>query len=473
MHPHSLIEQSAVDLVGQLQRGELTPHDLLDALETRISQVDPMVNALPTLCFERAREHADRLLSLPVGGRGVLAGLPVPIKDLTAVAQVRCTEGSTIFAGRIPVESDLLVEGLEAQGGVVYAKSNTPEFGAGANTFNDVFGATLNPWNTGLSAAGSSGGAAVALATGMAWVAHGSDFGGSLRNPASFCGIVGFRPSPGRVRRTPEVKIDDLLNVQGPMARNVSDCALLLDAMSGADTRDPISLPAPATSFLSAAQSGWRPLRVAYSANLGITPVDPEVAAITRQAAERLAGAGVIVEDAHPDLSEAHECFQTLRAYTFASWKSDLLETHRGQIKPEVVWNIERGLQLTAADLVRAETQRDRMRRRVLAFFSTYDLLLCPATIVPPYPIGKRYVDTCNGVVFSNYVEWLAIAYAISVVTCPAMSLPCGVTSAGLPVGLQVIAAPRHDARVFAGGKFIEDLLELNTTRPIDPRSPA
>lgn len=473
MHPHSLIEQSAVDLVGQLKRGELTPHDLLDALETRISQVDPMVNALPTLCFERAREYADRLLSLPVEGRGVLAGLPVPIKDLTAVAQVRCTEGSTIFAHRISAESDLLVEGLEAQGGVVYAKSNTPEFGAGANTFNDVFGATLNPWNTGLSAAGSSGGAAVALATGMAWVAHGSDFGGSLRNPASFCGIVGFRPSPGRVRRTPEVKIDDLLNVQGPMARNVSDCALLLDAMSGDDPRDPISLPAPATSFLSAAQSGWRPLRVAYSANLGITPVDPEVAAITRQAAERLAGAGVIVEDAHPDLSEAHECFQTLRAYTFASWKSDLLETHRGQIKPEVVWNIERGLQLTAADLVRAETQRDRMRRRVLAFFSTYDLLLCPATIVPPYPIGKRYVDTCNGVVFSNYVEWLAIAYAISVVTCPAMSLPCGVTSAGLPVGLQVIAAPRHDARVFAGGKFIEDLLELNTTRPIDPRSPA
>jgi amidase len=465
----SLIERRAVDLVALLKRGEIKPHDLLDALEARIERVNPQVNALPTLCFDRARAHADTLLARPMAQRGLLAGLPVAIKDLTEVQGVRCTQGSTIYADHISTQSDVLIDGLEAQGGICYAKSNTPEFGAGANTFNEVFGATLNPWNTALSAAGSSGGAAVALATGMAWAAHGSDFGGSLRNPASFCGIVGFRPSPGRVKRTPDGKLDDLLNVQGPMARSVADCALLLDAMCGDDSRDPLSMPAPRTSFLTAAQSGWRPKRVAWSATLGITPVDPEIAAITRRAAQALAESGVEVVEAHPDLSEAHACFQTLRAYTFASTKASLLRTHRSQLKPELIWNIEKGLALTAEELIRAETQRMTLIQRMLAFFSDYDLLLTPATIVPPYPVTERYVSECAGTRFSNYIEWLAIAYAISVVACPAMSLPCGFTGAGLPVGLQIVAPPHGDARVFAAAGFIESVLNVDV-QPIDPR---
>src|SRR6476620_18739 len=230
-----LIRQGAVSLVGRLKSGEVTPHDLLDALEARIAAVDSPVNALPTRCFDRARQHADRLMKKPVAERGQLAGMPIPIKDLVDVAGVRCTQGSPIYANHIPERSDVLVEHLEAEGGIVYAMSNTPEFGAGANTFNEVFGKTRNPWNTSRSAAGSSGGAAVALATGMAWVAHGSDMGGSLRNPASFCGVVGFRPSPGRVATNPGQKIDRLLSVEGPMARTVEDVALLLDAMSGED----------------------------------------------------------------------------------------------------------------------------------------------------------------------------------------------------------------------------------------------
>lgn len=465
----ALIEQTAVETVQQLRHGDITPHDLLDALEQRIAQVDPAVNALPTRCFDRAREHADRLMRLPVAQRGPLAGLPVPIKDLTDVAGVRTTYGSTLFSDHVPQESDLLVEGLEANGAIVYAKSNTPEFGAGANTFNDVFGATLNPWGTRLSAAGSSGGAAVALATGMAWVAHGSDFGGSLRNPASFCNIVGFRPTPGRVRRTPNSKIDDLLSTQGPMARTVADCALLFDAMCGDDGRDPISMPAGA-SCLAAVGSGWRPRRVAYSPDLGITPVDPEVARLTRDAALRLADLGVEVEEAHPDLSGAHACFGVLRAYAFAATKSGLLANHRSRLKPELVWNIEKGLALTAAELIHAEQLRAKMLRNVLTFFTRYDLLLCPATIVPPFPVEQRFVEHCNGVTFSNYIEWLGIAYAISVVACPAMSLPCGFTATGLPVGLQIVGRPHGDAQVFAGARLLEDSLGLDTRRPILPR---
>jgi amidase len=465
-----LIRADAVTNVGRLKRGEITPHDLLDALEKRIAAVDKAVNALPTLCFDRARQRADALMKRPPAERGQLAGLPVPIKDLYDVAGVRCTQGSPIFADRIPEKSDLLVEHLEGEGGIVYAMSNTPEFGAGANTFNEVFGRTRNPWNTSRSAAGSSGGAAVALATGTAWVAHGSDTGGSLRNPASFCGIVGMRPSIGRVARSTRSKIDGNLGQQGPMARNVEDLALLLDAMSGEHPEDPLSLPRPATSFLSAARSSWRPKRVAYSPGLGITPVDPEVAAITRKAAERFADLGAVVEEAHPDVSETNACFDILRAYYFFIARGKLLDSHRDKIKPEVIWNIEEGAKITAAELARAEAQRVVLTHRMVEFFKTYDLLLTPATIVGPYPIEKRYIAEVNGHTFANYYEWMSIASAMTVACCPALSLPCGFTSEKLPVGLQIAAAPRGEARILAAAKGLEDILGLRGTTPIDPR---
>ncbi|MGE0749037.1 MAG: amidase [Variibacter sp.] len=465
-----LIAMDACTIVQKLRAGEVTPHDLLDALEARIAAVDPSVNALPTLCFGRARKHADTLMQRPAGERGVLAGLPVPIKDLTDVAGVRSTQGSPIFANNVPATSNILVENLEANGGIVYAKSNTPEFGAGANTFNEVFGATLNPWNTSRSAAGSSGGAAVALATGMAWVAHGSDMGGSLRNPASFCGVVGMRPSVGRVAHTPGAKIDGTLSVEGPMARNVEDLALLFDAMAGENPRDPLSLDTPKTPFLDAARSGWKPRKVAYSADLGITPVDPEVARLTRAAAEQLAKAGIPVEEAHPDLSEAHECFQTLRALAFAVSRGKLLREHRDLLKPEVIWNVEKGLALTVDEIMKAEAQRVALAGRMLKFFEQYDLLLCPATIVAAFPIEERYLAACAGHQFETYIDWLAIAYAVTLCCCPALSLPCGFTSENLPVGLQIVAPPHAEARVLAGAKLLEDMLGLRDTTPIVPR---
>ncbi|WFU38611.1 amidase family protein [Bradyrhizobium sp. CB82] len=470
MSAQDLVRQTACAVVDKLRAGDVTPLDLLNVLEKRIAEVDGKVNALPTLCIDRARKSAKALMQRPVAERGLLAGLPVPIKDLTDVAGVLNTQGSPIFKDNIPARSDLLVEHLEGNGAIVYAKSNTPEFGAGANTFNEVFGATLNPWDTSKSAAGSSGGAAVALATGMAWLAHGSDMGGSLRSPASFCGIVGMRPSIGRVAHTPTAGVDRNLGQQGPMARNVEDLALLLDAMSGDHAADPLSLPAPATSFLSAARSGKKPKRIAYSPDLGITPVDPEVKAITRKAAERFADAGVIVEEAHPDWREAHECFHALRALDFAMSKAKLLREKRDLLKPEVVWNIEEGLRLTVDQIARAESQRLAMTARAVEFFKTYDLLLTPTTIVPPFPVENRYVAECAGKQFDNYVEWLGIVYAITLACCPSLSLPCGFTASGLPVGVQVVSAPRGDARVLAGAKVLEDILGVRGTTPIDPK---
>jgi amidase len=468
----ALIRSTACAIVDQLNSGDVTPVDLLDTLEKRIAEVDGKTNALPTLCFDRARTHAKTLMQKPRGARGLLAGLPIPIKDLTNVAGVLTTQGSPIFKDTVPTRSDIVVEHLEANGGVIYAKSNTPEFGAGANTFNDVFGATRNPWDLSRSAAGSSGGAAVALATGTAWLAHGTDMGGSLRNPASFCGIVGMRPSIGRVAHAPAAKVDRNLGVNGPMARNVEDLALLLDAMSGEHPADLLSLASLPTSFLSAARSGERPRRVAYSPDLGITPVDPEVAAITRKAASRFAEAGVIVEEAHPDFREAHECFHVLRAFDFAISKAGLLRNKRDQLKPEVIWNIEEGLKLTVEQLERAEAQRVAMAARALEFFKTYDLLLTPATIVAPFPIEERFVAECAGKKFDNYFEWLGIVYAITLACCPALSLPCGFTASGLPVGLQMVAAPRGEAPLLAGARVLEDILGLRGTTPIDPRPP-
>jgi amidase len=460
-----LIRKTACEIVALLRAGEVTPSDCLDALESRIAKVNPLVNALPTLCFDRARHHARHML-----GREPLCGLPIPIKDLLAVSGVRSTLGSPIFADNVADRSDLLVEHLERNGAVVYAMSNTPEFGAGANTFNEVFGRTLNPWKMSRSAAGSSGGAAVALATGMAWVAQGSDTGGSLRNPASFCGVVGMRPSPGRVAASIHGKIDSTLGVEGPMARNVEDLALLFDAMTGEEAADPLSLPSDGTSYRAASRSGWKPKRVAVSPDLGITPVDREVARIVMRAAERFAEAGIIVEEAHPEFSEAHECFQVLRALSFATGLGPLLAAHRDKLKPEVIWNIEKGLNLTVDEIARAEAQRAAMFNRARSFFAKYDLLLCPATIVAPYPVEQRYVAECNGHRFDNYVEWLAIAYAITLVCSPAVSIPAGFTAENLPVGIQLVAPCRGEARLLAGAKLLEDILGLKAITPIDPR---
>jgi amidase len=454
-----LIRLDATTMVEMLKAGDITPHDAIDAMEERVNEIDNRVNALPTTSFDRARADADRLMKQPPETRGILHGLPVAIKDLSNVEGVRSTQGSPIFADYIPDLSDFIVTTIEASGGIVAAKSNTPEFGAGANTFNEVFGATRNPWNTALSAAGSSGGAAVALATGMAWLAHGSDLGGSLRNPASFNGIVGMRPSPGRVASGPSSNPFDTLSVDGPMARCVKDVALFLDAMAVHDPRWPISLETPSRPFLDAAKEALPPQRVAFSVDLGITPVDPVVSSICRKAADNLADAGIEVIDAHPDFSGAHDAFQVLRAHGFASSLHELYEQHRDKLKPEVIWNIERGLALSAGEIAQAERMRGTLFDRAASFMNDVDLLLTPATIVPPYPVEERYVTACNGVEFETYIDWLAIAYAITLTSLPALSLPAGLTPEGLPVGLQLVGKPRGEAMLLSHAAMVEGVL--------------
>jgi amidase len=312
----------------------------------------------------------------------------------------------------------------------------------------------------------------VALATGMAWLAHGSDMGGSLRNPASFCGVVGMRPSPGRVARSRIASLSGMLSVEGPMARDVEDLALMLDAMAGAERRDPVSLPSDGTSFLAAARGGPLPRRVAFSRDLGVTPVEPEVAVGIETAAAKLAAAGVIVEEAHPDLSEAHDCFQVLRALSFATGLKDLLAKHGDALKPEIVWNVEKGLKLTVEEIIGAEQQRVAMFDRTIAFFERYDLLLAPATITTAFPVEQRYLAECNGHRFGNYVEWLAIAYAITLVACPAISIPAGFTKEHLPIGLQIVGPPQSEASVLRGAKLMQDVLDLGPITPIEPREP-
>jgi amidase len=464
---------SARDLYALLVREEITPLDTLDALEQRVAAVDPIVNALPTLCFDRARDYAKRLMTKPISERGALKGIPVAIKDLTEVQGVRSTHGSPIFAHHVPQKSDLMVERLEAEGALIYAKSNTPEFGAGAHTFNPVFGATRNPWNTALSAAGSSGGAAVALATGMAWLAQGSDFGGSLRNPASFNNVVGLRPTPGRVAYSRKGRFDSSFSVEGPMARTVADLAFFLDAMTGDDRRDPISKPRPAISFLDAALSRRKPLRIAFSEDLGITPVDPRIRHVLRGAIQKLTAADFVVEEVHPDVSDAAAIFHVLRANSYALSMSELLRTHRDQLKPDIVWNIEAGLALSPDEVRQAELARTALMQRVADFFGDFDVLLCPATIVPPFPIDKRYVDSCDGHVFSNYIEWLTIVSVATLAGCPALSLPCGFTDTVLPVGLQMIGPANGEASLLSAAGLFEEVFALDTERPIDPRSPA
>ena len=472
-----LCRMSAREAVARLKRGEVSPVELIDAAAKRIAAIEPQVNALPTLCLDRARERAKAIPALAKSGAsgrpGWLAGLPVAIKDLNDVAGVRTTYGSPIFADHVPRESDLVTRTLEASGALVIAKSNTPEFGAGANTFNEVFGKTLNPWNTALTCGGSSGGAAVALATGEVWLASGSDLGGSLRTPASFCSVVGLRPTPGRVAHGPKSMAFDTMSVDGPMGRDVRDTALMLDAMSGTNAYDPLSLEPPAVSFQAAVAAARPPRRVAYSADLGgITPVEREVRAVTAAAALRFAELGTKVEGATPDFTGFNEAFQTIRAFKFAADRKPLLDSHRDKLKPEVIWNIEKGLKLTALDIGRAEYLRGALVKRMAEFFETYDLLLCPAAIVPPFDVNVRYLGELDGHKFDSYIDWVGITYAITVTSCPAISVPCGFTADGRPIGMQIVAAPRGEAKLLAAAALFEDTLAL-ARLPMDPKAPA
>lgn len=476
-----LIRLTAREAVRLLEAGEVTPLELIDAAMARIEAIEPLVNALPTVCPDRARDHAKRLMKGGLGADGKpgwLAGLPIAIKDLIDVAGVRTTYASPIFADHVPETSHPLVELMEANGGVVLAKSNTPEFGAGGNTFNEVFGKTLNPWNLSLTPGGSSGGAAVALATGEVWLAHGSDHGGSLRKPAAFTSTVGLRPSPGRVTRGSVNNMFSPSSVQGPMARNVPDLALFLDAMSARDPRDPLSIAPPAEPFLASVEKALAkgraaaPKRVAWTADFGgKCPLAREVREICAMAARRFEELGCVVDERSPDIGEIGEAFQILRAMIFVVDRGPLLATHRDQIKPDIIWNTEKGLALKPEQIAWAERERSAFYRRMLAFFETYDLLLCPVSVTAAFDVNQRYVSEVEGKKFENYIAGSILTSAITLSACPALSVPCGFDSHGRPIGLQIVGKPQDDGGLLAAAALFEEMLGLDKLLPIDPRA--
>jgi amidase len=463
-----LIALTATEAVALLISREVSPLDLVEAAAYRIEQVDGKINALPLRFFDRAREAAKRLTSRPrekTLQRGCLAGLPIAVKDYNDVAGQVTTFGSPIFKNNVAAVSDTTVLTLEANGAIPIAKSNVPEF-AGANTFNTVYGTTLNPWNLEKSAGGSSGGAAAALATGMVWLATGNDLGGSLRIPASFCGVVGLRPSVGRVPRPAANLPFDPLWVEGPMGRTVADVSLMLDAEMAQTVADPWSQPRPARPFVAAASAPKAPKRIGFSGNLGLFDVEPEVVNICREGSESFRSAKVVVEEACPDLSGAPEAFQTLRALMFTSVHGELLVKHREQIAPEIVWNLEKGLNLTADEILRAERVRARIYREMVDFFNRFDVLACPVVAVAPFPVVQRYPTEIAGRKLTSYIDWMFLTFVISLTGCPAISLPCDFTSTGLPVGLQLIGPPHGDFELLEAAAVFEQTRGVSSTRP-------
>ena len=441
---------SAVELVERIRRREVSACEVMAAFLAQIERVNPLVNAIPTLLPERAEagaEAADRALAAGEAV-GPLHGLPIAIKDLVPTRGIRTTFGSPIYADHVPDQDEIIVERLRSAGAIVIGKTNTPEFGAGSQTFNPVFGKTRNPYALDRTCGGSSGGAAVALACGMLPIADGSDLGGSLRNPASFCNVVGFRTSPGRVPHWPSEDIWEPLSVQGPIARDAADAALLLSAIAGPDPRVPIAIDEPGERFRAPLGRDFAGARVAWSPDLGRYEVEPEVVEVCERSLSALNDLGCTVEPAHPDLSDADEVFQVLRAWKTAAGREADYRAHKDRLKDTVIWNIERGLPLSGLEVANAIAKRSALYQRACEFFETYEYLVLPAVQVLPFSVDVPWVREINGKTMETYIDWMGLCYAITVTGHPAVSVPCGFSREGLPVGLQIVGRHHHDFAV-------------------------
>jgi amidase len=432
---------TATELARRIRQREISALAVMQAHLAQIERVNPRVNAIVTLMPDLALAGARAADEAQARGEplGPLHGLPVAHKDLTNTKGIRTTSGSPVYADFEPDEDALIVERLRGAGAITIGKTNVPEFGAGSQTFNPVFGATLNPYDTSKTCGGSSGGAAVALACGMIPIADGSDMGGSLRNPANYCNVVGFRTSAGRVPVWPSRSGWGTLSVQGPMARTVQDTALLLSVMAGPDPRSPICLPEPGSVFTRPLERDFKGVRLAWSRDLGGLPVDRRVTAALEAQRGAFEALGCAVEDAQPDFSGADEAFKILRAWDFELGMGDLLETHRDQLKDTVIWNIEAGQKLTGPDVGRAERLRTDAYHRVRLFMQDYDFLILPVSQVPPFDVSQPYITEIEGVLMDTYIDWMRSCYYISLVGLPAISVPCGFTPEGLPVGVQIV----------------------------------
>ena len=441
-----LVFTSARKLARLLAARKVSRVEVMRAFIAQVERENPRVNAIVTFLPEEALKEARRM-DRKGAAAGPLAGLPIAYKDMVETRGIRTTKGSPIYADNVPQCDHAIVERLKAAGAITLGKTNTPEFAAGSQTFNPVFGTTLNPYDTDKTCGGSSGGAAVAVACGMLPFADGSDLGGSLRNPGSFNNVVGFRPTPGRVPYWPAVDVWGTLSVIGPIARTAEDAAFLLSAMAGPDIRSPITITEPGARFARPLARDFRKVRVAWSRDLGGLPVDRRVLETLAPARTVLESLGCIVEDAEPDLSGADEVFGTLRANSFAMRYGELLKTERARMKDTVVWNIEKGLARDGPAVGRAIALRSDIFRRMREFMERYEFLCLPTSQVPPFPAGQPFIDSIDGVKLPSYIDWMKSCYHITVTSHPAVSVPAGFTKDAkpLPVGLQIVGRYRDD----------------------------
>jgi amidase len=450
---------SASELARLIRARKAGPVEVTEAHLAAIEKINPAVNAFCTIAAEKALAWA-REAQAAVKKRarlGPLHGVPVGIKDLTPTAGIRTTWGSTLFRDHVPTQDAEVVTRLKAAGAIVLGKTNTPEFGAGANTFNKVFGATRNPWNTALSASGSTGGGAAALAARLTPLAEGTDFGGSLRTPAAFCGVVGLRTTAGLVTKHPAALPWHDQSVAGPMARSAEDCALLLDAMTGLSARSPLSCAAPWTSAhaIVAKAKDLKKFRLAYAPDIAGIGVEAEIERICRAAAGDLAAAGAKVEDIEVNLSDGRDAFLALRGEAMVGNHLDRLE-RIGELSDNLAGNIRGGLALTVTEIARAERKRAEIWQRWCALFEKYDLVLTPTAPVPPFPVEKNYPDVIYGRKLQHYIDWIGPTFLVSLAALPAASVPAGLTSARLPVGLQIVGPRFSEPKILSLAKFVE-----------------
>lgn len=465
----SLCDLSATEQSALIRNGDLSARELLAASLARIETTNSHVNAIVTLDVEAAESAAQATDEAFAAGRvlGPLHGLTLAVKDLHATRGMRTTYGSPALADFVPDADELLVTRMRAAGAVIVGKSNTPEFGAGSHTFNTVFGLTRNPYALDRSAGGSSGGSAAALACGMVSLADGSDMGGSLRNPASFCNVVGHRVSPGRVPTWPTQDPWLTLAVQGPMGRTVADAALLLSAQAGPDPRAVVSLPEPGSTFSAAFPARLDGLRIAVSPDLGgSVVVDPEVSAMVEAQIATLTQLGAAVSRASLDFTGADEVFRTLRAVNYVQLFGQLVDRAPAMVKQAIRANVADGRALTGSDVARAIGLRGAIYNRALAFFGQYDALVLPACQALPFDADLEYPTSIAGVAMDNYLAWMKAAYFVSVTECPATAVPVGFSSEGLPIGVQVVAPPRDDLRALAVAHCLEQTTGASQRRP-------
>ena len=463
----NLWKKNASEVISLLDKKEVTIEEVVDSSLDRIKEINPDINAIVTLINEEEKEEL--INSFNNNTNNTLKGMPVLIKDMNDVQNMRTTYGSKLYSDNIPKNSDIIVQTIEKNGGLIIGKTNIPEFAAGSHTYNNVFGLTKNPWNTSLSAGGSSGGSAAALATGMSWFASGSDLGGSLRNPASWCGVVGLRPTSGLIAHGPSNFPFFNLSVDGPMARNVEDLSIFLDAMVNHNKNDPLSFKSTKDSYYkNLLKREDTKYLIGFTDDFGVFPCDKEVRGMMHNTLKLVQNLGHDINNTYPDMSKSEYCFQTLRGYIFYCTYKSLLKKDKNLIKEEVIWNINKAETITIDNLREAEKIRANIYSNTMKFFDKFDFLIVPSAIVPPFNSQEKWVKKVEDTTFDNYVSWLMIAASVSLTSCPSIAIATSFSKDNAPFGIQIVAPPYEEQKLINFAKSLEENINISDMVPIN-----